>query len=102
MKYYMTAIVLSVLFVVATGCTQKEKPVPAGAIVKHITLKVEGMTCGGCEFSVKKSLLKLDGVVKATADYKKGEATVSYIKDKVTPKELVDAINRVGYKASTP
>jgi copper ion binding protein len=61
--------------------------------------KVEGMTCGGCEAGVRLSVTKLDGVEKVEASYEKGRATVTYDAAKVTPEEIVAAIEGLGYKA---
>ncbi len=84
----------------AMSCTHKKKAIPEGAVLKELTFKVDGMTCGGCEYNVKKALLKLDGVIHASADHKKGEATVSFIEGKVTENHLIEAVNTSGYKAS--
>jgi len=70
--------------------------------VSQTTLKVDGMTCGGCEFGVKKCLLKLDGVKEANVSYEKGEALVQYDPEKVTKEKMVDVINKIGFKASLP
>ena len=35
---------------------------------------------------------KLDGIVGAKADYEKGQATVTYEKDKVTVEKIVEAM----------
>ena len=101
----MKSIVILILIVstgfLALGCTNKKKAVPEGAVLQELTLKVDGMTCGGCEYNVKKSLLKLDGVIKASADHKKGEATVSIIQGKVSENQLIEAVNSSGYKATS-
>ena len=34
----------------------------------HINLKVEGITCGGCEKSIRNALLSTDGVNEAGFD----------------------------------
>ncbi|MBI2026672.1 MAG: heavy-metal-associated domain-containing protein [Deltaproteobacteria bacterium] len=100
----MKTILISFLIVSmglwAMSCTSKKKVLPEGAILKEITFKVDGMTCGGCEYNVKTSLLKLDGVVEASADHKKAEATVSFVEGKVTENQLIEAVNSSGYKAT--
>jgi len=68
---------------------------------KMVVLKVEGMTCRTCNIAVKIALKKLSGVVEATANYKLGRAEVEYVPEKVTPKQMIEAINKIGkYKAS--
>ncbi len=61
--------------------------------------KVEGMTCGGCEASVKISLKRLDGVREVTASHSEKRATVTYDAERVSPAAIVEAIEKLGYKA---
>jgi len=69
------------------------------ADVEHVTFNVEGMTCAGCEASVKNELGKLDGILESEVSYDSGTATISYLKTKLTEKELQDAINKTGFTA---
>jgi copper chaperone CopZ len=68
----------------------------------QVTLKVDGMHCGGCTKHVKDSLLELDGVKKAEINLEKGEALVDYIPEKVTKEKMVEEVTKTGYKASLP
>jgi len=43
--------------------------------MKHI-YHVQGMTCNGCRSHVEKALSKVDGVIKASVDLEKAEATI--------------------------
>lgn len=64
------------------------------------TLGIEGMTCGACASAAKVALKKLEGVTNAEVSYDKKEAIVEYIKGKVTPKEMIQAVDGLGYKAN--
>jgi copper chaperone CopZ len=66
------------------------------------TLHVGGMTCPSCKVAVRTALSKLDGVKDAKVDVANKSATVEYDPSKVTPQQLVDAVNRLGYQASLP
>ena len=68
----------------------------------QVSLKVEGMHCGGCTTGVKDCLQKLDGVKEAEVNLEKEEALVSYDPEKVTKEKMVEEINKIGYKASLP
>jgi copper chaperone len=68
----------------------------------QVTLKVDGMHCGGCIKHVKDCLLELDGVKKAEVDLDKGEALVDYNPEKVTKEKMVEEVTKTGYKASLP
>ena len=63
------------------------------------TFKVVGMTCGGCEAGVKVKVKKLAGVASVDASYEKGTARVVYDPAKVTPQQIIAAIEELGYTA---
>lgn len=67
---------------------------------KSVTLAVEGMTCGACSVAVKTALKKLDGVKDASVSYADKRAVVEYDPTKVTPNQMVEAVTKLGYKAS--
>ena len=51
---------------------------------------------------MRTALSKLDGVKSATVDLASKSATVEYDRGRVTPQQMVDAVNRLGYEASLP
>lgn len=61
------------------------------------TITVNGMSCSHCENAVKKSAGALAGVENVTVDLKGGKVTVEYNSDKVTLKQIGDAIEDQGY-----
>ncbi len=67
--------------------------------VKHVTLKVDGMTCASCPATVKAVLKRLHGVVNADVSYKEAKAEVSYQEGKVTMEQMIKAIEDAGYTA---
>ena len=64
---------------------------------KTAVIKVTGMTCTMCTTAIKKSLKKVDGVIKAKVKLNTEIATVTF-QEKVTKKELLKAIEDTGYK----
>lgn len=64
------------------------------------TLHVEGMTCPSCKVAVQVALAKLPGVRDVTVEVAEKRAAVEFDPAKVTPAEMVDAVNRLGYRAS--
>ncbi|MBI2835806.1 MAG: heavy-metal-associated domain-containing protein [Acidobacteria bacterium] len=67
------------------------------------TLKVTGMTCGGCEAAVKMAASKVDGVKDVKASYEKGTAEVSYDPSKTSPEAIAKAVTKnSGFKAEAP
>lgn len=105
------AVTLSIfLFVLIAGCGNRGGSSTAdtasrpqtGVAARTVTLNVEGMYCGGCAVSVRIALKKLDGVQDAKVDVKKAQAVVDYVEGKVTVEQMVQAVEKVGYKASKP
>lgn len=70
--------------------------------LKTVVIPVEGMTCFSCEIAVSSALKEVDGVTKAEASVRDQSARVVYDPSKVNIKELVEAINKTGYKAAMP
>ncbi len=64
------------------------------------TIKVGGMTCGGCVKSVTGVLTALEGVAKAEVSLEKGEAAVAFDAAKVNRAQLAQAIEDAGFDAS--
>lgn len=82
------------------GKSSEVKPVSSQVNLQYIEIPVEGMTCFTCELTVSTALKKIDGVVEATASAKEEKAKVKYDPDKTSINQLVEAINKTGYKAS--
>ncbi|MCR5327554.1 MAG: heavy metal translocating P-type ATPase [Saccharofermentans sp.] len=63
------------------------------------TITIEGMMCGHCEATVKKTLEALDGVVAADVSHEKGTAVVELDKD-VSDDILTKAVEDKDYKVT--
>lgn len=98
------SISLGATLVLSAGCLARAEssPPPAGPSATYVTLRVEGMTCASCAFTVRTALEKLDGVKNAKVSKAENQAVIDYDPAKVTPKQMVDAINKLGYRASLP
>jgi copper chaperone len=66
--------------------------------VETTTLKISGMTCGGCVASVERVLRGLDGVQRADVSLAEAKATVEYEPARVKPADLQAAIEDAGYE----
>ena len=60
--------------------------------VATCTLKVTGMTCGGCESAVKLAARRVDGVKTVTASAKSGTAIVTYDASRTSPEAIAKAV----------
>ncbi len=63
-------------------------------------IRIEGMHCHRCETSIRKSLESQPGVHEVEVDFPTGQASVLYDNDRVTIRQLMDAVNQAGYKAT--
>ena len=71
----------------------------AGAKKTTVQIKVSGMTCGACAVSVRAALVRTKGVKSADVSAEKGTATVVYDDSVVNRQQLLETINKTGFKA---
>ena len=64
------------------------------------TLRVEGMTCGGCVAAVKIQLKRTEGVTAYEVSLEKAEAEVSYDSAKTSPEQIAESVSKTGFSAS--
>ncbi|MCF8179362.1 MAG: copper ion binding protein [Sulfuritalea sp.] len=63
------------------------------------TIKVEGMSCGGCVKSVTGVLTALEGVAKAEVSLEQKQAVVEFDATKMTRDQLKAVIEDAGFDA---
>ena len=68
--------------------------------METITLKVDGMTCGGCVASVTRVLKATPGVSDAVVELAAKRATVTFDPARTSVPALKSAIDDAGYAAS--
>lgn len=66
--------------------------------VETITFEIDGMTCTGCEATVKNAATKVEGVIEAEAFYESRKATIKYNRSRTSREEIKAAINETGFK----
>ena len=71
---------------------------PAMADLSTISFVVEGMTCTGCENTVKKSCEAVNGVAEVTASFEDKSAVIKYDSKLTNEDELKAAIEEKGYQ----
>lgn len=80
---------------------QPAAPASARRPAAKAVFQVSGMTCAGCETTVRLALEKTPGVLSAEVSYERSEAVVQYDAAATTPGKLLDAINETGYQAES-
>lgn len=79
------------------------QPIPVVATPSQLStveLKVSGMTCSACAVSVRNALLETPGVTAAEVDWESARAKVHYDQSKASTPQLIEAVNKTGFKAS--
>jgi mercuric transport protein len=89
-KHVVSALIMA--FVLVLGA------ISVSAATQTVTIKVEGMHCGGCSSSVAKALKATPGVEDAQVSFEKGEAVIKYDDQKVTVAKLREVITGTGFK----
>ena len=95
-------IILVFLAILAISCSSKqsnkETAVQTATVTnKTVNLDVEGMTCTGCENTIKEAVGKVPGVTGVTASHTEGLAVVKYDSTKTNIKAISGAITDAGY-----
>ncbi|MFC5773209.1 heavy metal translocating P-type ATPase [Ectobacillus antri] len=61
--------------------------------------RIAGMTCAACANRIEKGLNRMSGVVSATVNFALETAMVEYYPSKVTTKDIMDKVKKLGYEA---
>lgn len=92
-----------ILALVATTGSTVSAQNGKGPATDVVTLKVTGMTCGGCEASVQHAARNVDGVKAVKASSDKGIVEVTYDPAKTTPAAIAKVISeKSGFRAEAP
>ncbi len=67
-------------------------------MTERATLKVSGMSCGGCENAIQRVLKQVSGVQDVNASHTSGVVEVTYDADKVAPSVFRQKIEALGYR----
>src|SRR5947209_14889638 len=68
----------------------------------NAVLDIEGMTCAYCAMRIEKGLKKVPGVKDASVNLATEKATVTYDPTQTDIEQMVQKVDAVGYKATSP
>lgn len=68
--------------------------------MQKITLKIDGMHCGGCATGIQMLSSSMDGMQNSFVDYDKKEGVFEFDESKVTKDAIIKGIEELGYKAA--
>ena len=98
----LVAVALAVGFIFVHARQGHAQPAKSPQQTRVVTIQVEGMACLACTARVKSTLKAINGVEQVEVNLADHDARVEYVEGKVSPQELVAAINRLGYRAGSP
>jgi copper chaperone CopZ len=100
-------VAFAIIAMMVAGCQSKtssgNKEVSAtetiqpSAELTQLNLKVTGMTCEGCEKTIKTGLANLEGIASVEASFKDSLVTAQIDPTKVTPAKIKETITNLGY-----
>ncbi len=77
---------------------EKDVMVVSPANIEVIHMNIKGMTCESCNLHIEHTVLENDGVIDAKADFRTGEANITFDKSKVNEEKIIKSVNSTGYK----
>lgn len=93
MKRALLLIALVLAFGASAAATEETKPAT-------VVLTISGMHCDGCASGISAILKRTEGVQKADVSFEEQRATVDYDPAKTSPEKIIEAVEKLGYKAS--
>lgn len=79
---------------------KKEVVIVDQSDIQTVNFNIEGMTCAGCEESIKHAINKLNGITNFQVSYENGNTIIEFDKTKTNEMEIEKAINATGYKVT--
>ena len=100
-KYTMRIAMLCLFVVLAFSCKNQGEPktsvINSNSASVTYQYKVSGMTCTGCEETIRSCVLKQNGVKSVKVSHEEGEAIVELIPGMTDTSAIKTAINSTGY-----
>ena len=85
------------LLAISCNGNKQEKSTNRGE-ASLIEVKIEGMSCTGCEQTIQRNVGKLEGIKSVKATFTDGRAVIEYFPGSVDSLKIKDAITGSGYK----
>jgi len=90
-------LVVSAILILTVAVSISAVPSPAATV----TLTISGMHCEGCADGIKAMLKRTEGVMKADVSYEQKQAVVEYDAARTSPEKIMEAVEKLGYKAKS-
>jgi copper chaperone CopZ len=108
--WLLGAVVVGLVFIAylrpweSSGRQDREKAAQSEKAIQTVTVSIpiEGMSCGSCAASVKRTAKGVEGVRNAEVDLAGRSARVEYVVGRTSPEQISAAIRQLGYKTGMP
>lgn len=70
--------------------------------ITQTVFKIKGMHCASCARNIEVNVGKLDAVQKVSVNLAGESAAISFDADSISEKDIINTINKLGFKASLP
>lgn len=100
MRYFTKIIASLFIIFILNSCdgeSSNSNDVKQNFNYVEIEIKVDGMTCGGCENSINNELLKFEGVERVAASYVNKNVLIQVDTSVTSVSSLKNSIENVGY-----
>jgi copper chaperone CopZ len=95
--FIAVAFLFAIIILLAScGGSKQEKSKELGT-ASLIEVKIEGMTCTGCEQTIQKNVGKLEGIKSVKATFTDGRAVIEYFPSVADTIKIREAITGSGY-----
>lgn len=81
-----------------TEKTSEKQTLQVSSGDKSVEIQCSGMTCTGCEKTIKTKVKKVEGVKDVIADHQTNVVKASFDPGKTDPKAISEAIESAGYE----
>jgi copper chaperone CopZ len=99
-KHRLIALIsffIGILLAIACSGNKQEKSTDKGE-ASLIEVKIDGMSCTGCEQTIQRNVAKLEGIKSVKATFTDGRAVIEYFPGMVDSLKIKDAITGSGYR----
>lgn len=76
----------------------KKTPRNIKSEISNLKLNLSGLHCTSCAVDIDLTLEDLPGVTNSKTNYVKSASVVDFEPDKISPKEIIEQIKKLGYE----
>lgn len=68
-------------------------------MIETIYMSIEGMHCINCPIKIENAISKMNGVIEIDVNWENQKGCVTFDRDQVTTKDMMDRIYKMGFEA---